>query len=64
MQTPQYYANAGPGTLAAAAWSQQALFFGGIARGKDGLGAMFCCGTNVVFRRAALERPAASPSSR
>ena len=38
-----------------AAWSQQALFFGAIARGKDGHGAMFCCGTNVVFRRAALE---------
>ena len=39
----------------AAAWGQQALFFGPIARGKDGHGAMFCCGTNVVFRRAALE---------
>src|SRR5262249_41814993 len=23
--------------------------------GKDGLGAIFCCGTNVVFRRSALE---------
>ena len=30
---------------------QQALFFGAIARGKDGHDAMFCCGTNVVFRR-------------
>ena len=39
-----------------AAWSQQALFFGPIARGKDGHDAMFCCGTNVVFRREALER--------
>jgi cellulose synthase (UDP-forming) len=55
VQTPQYYANAGDGDLAAAAWSQQALFFGAIARGKDGHDAMFCCGTNVVFRRAALE---------
>jgi cellulose synthase (UDP-forming) len=54
-QTPQYYANAGAGQLAAAAASQQSLFFGGIARGKDGLGSMFCCGTNVVFRRRALE---------
>ena len=42
------------GRLAGAAWAQQALFFGPIARGKDALGAMFCCGTNVVFRRDAL----------
>ena len=54
MQTPQYYANADTGDVAGAAWSQQALFFGPIARGKDGHDAMFCCGTNVVFRRAAL----------
>jgi cellulose synthase (UDP-forming) len=63
VQTPQYYANAGRGTLAAAAWSQQALFFGGIARGKDGLDAMFCCGTNVLFRRAALESAGGFPES-
>jgi cellulose synthase (UDP-forming) len=55
VQTPQYYANASRGGVASAAWSQQALFFGGIARGKDGLDAMFCCGTNVVFRRQALD---------
>lgn len=55
VQTPQYYANAGENDVAGAAWAQQALFFGAIGRGKDRLGAMFCCGTNVVFRRAALE---------
>ena len=55
VQTPQYYANAPGGGVAAAAWSQQALFFGAIARGKDARGAMFCCGTNMVFRRDALE---------
>jgi cellulose synthase (UDP-forming) len=55
VQAPQYYANWDHGEVAAAAWSQQALFFGPIARGKDGHGAMFCCGTNVVFRRTALE---------
>jgi cellulose synthase (UDP-forming) len=54
-QTPQYYANWDRGEIPAAAWGQQALFFGPIARGKDGHDAMFCCGTNVVFRRAALE---------
>ncbi|MGH2949641.1 MAG: glycosyltransferase family 2 protein, partial [Solirubrobacteraceae bacterium] len=55
VQTPQYYANWDRGEVPAAAWGQQALFFGPIARGKDGHDAMFCCGTNVIFRRAALE---------
>lgn len=55
VQTPQYYANGPAGGVAAAAWSQQALFFGPIACGKDALDAMFCCGTNTVFRRSALE---------
>ena len=52
VQAPQYYANWDRGEVPAAAWAQQALFFGPIARGKDGHDAMFCCGTNVVFRRA------------
>jgi cellulose synthase (UDP-forming) len=54
VQTPQHYANWRNGGIAAAAWAQQALFFGAIARGKDALGAMFCCGTNVLLRRTAL----------
>ena len=62
VQTPQYYANSGGG-IAAAAWAQQALFFGPIARGKDRAGAMFCCGTNVVFRRKALEKAGGFPTS-
>jgi cellulose synthase (UDP-forming) len=60
-QTPQYYANAADGGVAAAAWAQQALFFGPIARGKDGFGAMFCAGTNVVFSRTALEQVGGFP---
>jgi cellulose synthase (UDP-forming) len=63
VQTPQYYANADRGEVPAAAWSQQALFFGPIARGKDGHEAMFCCGTNVVFRRAALLDVGGFPSA-
>lgn len=55
VQTPQYYANARSGRIASAAWAQQALFFGTIARGKDAHGATFCCGTNMVLRRSALE---------
>jgi cellulose synthase (UDP-forming) len=61
VQTPQYYANHDSGRLAAAAWAQQALFFGTIACGKDGLGATFCCGTNVLFRRAALDEVGGFP---
>jgi cellulose synthase/poly-beta-1,6-N-acetylglucosamine synthase-like glycosyltransferase len=61
VQTPQYYANGDSGPIAAAAAAQQNLFFGPIARGKDGLDAMFCCGTNVVFRRRALEEVGGFP---
>ena len=62
VQSPQYYANWDRGEVPGAAWSQQALFFGPIARGKDARGAMFCCGTNVVFRRAALEQVGGFPA--
>lgn len=55
VQTPQYYANKTDSTIAAAAAAQQELFFGVIGRGKASRDAMFCCGTNVVFRRSALE---------
>jgi cellulose synthase (UDP-forming) len=61
-QAPQYYANWDRGEVPAAAWGQQALFFGPIARGKDGHEAMFCCGTNVLFRRAALEAVGGFPA--
>jgi cellulose synthase (UDP-forming) len=63
VQTPQYYANAHQNRIAAASWAQQALFFGAIARGKDGLDAVFCCGTNVLFRRAALEHVGGFPTN-
>jgi cellulose synthase (UDP-forming) len=62
VQTPQYYANARQGGLAGAAWAQQALFFGAIARGKDAHDSTFCCGTNVVFRRTALESVGGFPT--
>jgi cellulose synthase (UDP-forming) len=62
VQTPQYYANGEQPGVPGAAWHQQTLFFGAIARGKDGLGATFCCGTNVVFRRAALEETGGFPT--
>lgn len=61
VQTPQYYANAGQHPIAAAAAAQQELFFGVIARGKAARGSMFCCGTNVVFRREALDEVGGFP---
>ena len=63
VQTPQYYANARTNRIAGAAWGQQALFFGAIARGKDAHGAMFCCGTNVMIRRAPLEAVGGFPET-
>jgi cellulose synthase (UDP-forming) len=63
VQTPQYYANGDQPGVPGAAWHQQTLFFGAIARGKDGLGATFCCGTNVVFRRAALADAGGFPTN-
>ena len=63
VQTPQYYANTEVSRIAAASWAQQALIFGASARGKDGLGAVFCCGTNVLFRRAAFESVGGFPEN-
>jgi len=55
VQAPQYYANRGLNYVTEGAMDQQELFFGPICKGKDGLGAVFCCGTNMVMRRAAVE---------
>jgi cellulose synthase (UDP-forming) len=63
VQTPQYYANTEHNRIAAASWAQQALFFGAICRGKDGMGAVFCCGTNVLFRREAFESVGGFPTN-
>jgi cellulose synthase (UDP-forming) len=63
VQTPQYYANASQNRIAGSSWAQQALFFGAICRGKDGLDSVFCCGTNVLFRRAALEGVGGFPTN-
>ena len=63
VQTPQYYANGDSSRIAAASWAQQALFFGAIARGKDGLDSVFCCGTNVLFRREAFESVGGFPTN-
>jgi cellulose synthase (UDP-forming) len=55
VQTPQYYTNFGFNRVARAAGLQQAIFYEYICEGKNLQGAMFCCGTNVIFRLKALK---------
>jgi cellulose synthase (UDP-forming) len=54
VQTPQVYRNRDANRVAAGAHDQQGLFYGPIMRGKEGAGAVFSCGTNVVYRRSAI----------
>ena len=54
VQTPQFYSNLESGPVPEGAAMQQAIFYETICEGKSGHNAMFCCGTNVVFRRQAL----------
>ncbi|MCF8142523.1 MAG: glycosyltransferase [Deltaproteobacteria bacterium] len=54
IQTPQYYTNFESNRIARAAGLQQAVFYEYICEGKSLTDAMFCCGTNVIFRREAL----------
>ncbi len=54
IQTPQYYINFEYNRVAKAAGLQQAVFYEYICEGKSEQDAMFCCGTNVIFRRQAL----------
>lgn len=54
IQTPQYYTNFELNRVARAAGLQQAIFYEYICEGKGLKKAMFCCGTNVMFRIEAL----------
>lgn len=54
VQTPQYYSNFEFNRVARAAGLQQVIFYEYICEGKSIQDAMFCCGTNVIFRREAL----------
>lgn len=55
IQTPQYYSNFENNRVSRAAGLQQAVFYEYICEGKSTNDAMFCCGTNVLFRIRALE---------
>lgn len=54
IQTPQYYTNFDTNRVANAAGVQQSVFYEYICEGKSLRGSMFCCGTNVLFRRETL----------
>jgi cellulose synthase (UDP-forming) len=54
IQTPQYYTNFETNRIARASGLQQSVFYEYICEGKSIRDAMFCCGTNVIFRREAL----------
>ena len=54
VQAPQHYVNDAGLPVCTAAKFQQAVFFEYICEGKSYSNSMFCCGSNVVIRRAAL----------
>lgn len=54
VQTPQHYDNL-TGTISRGAGYMQHLFYALIQPGKNRFNAAFCVGTNVVFRRSAIE---------
>lgn len=54
VQTPQFYSNLGSSKISMGSNMQQAVFYEYICEGKSTSQAMMCCGTNVVFRRQAL----------
>ncbi|MBJ7470157.1 MAG: glycosyltransferase [Solirubrobacteraceae bacterium] len=61
VQTPQVYGNVGAGALTAGSSQQQEIFFGPICQGRDGFDSAFCCGTNFVVRREALDEAGGFP---
>lgn len=54
VQSPQFYSNIEISRVARGSAFQQAVFYEYICEGKSSSDSMFCCGTNVVFRRKAL----------
>ena len=54
VQTPQYYSNQTNFVSSGASFMQH-VFYSLIQAGKNKFNASFCVGTNVVFRRAAIE---------
>ncbi|WNM24160.1 glycosyltransferase family 2 protein [Demequina capsici] len=55
VQTPQSYGNAAQSTIARGAAYLQTMFYKFVQPGRNRFNAAFCVGTNVVFRRAAVD---------
>ncbi len=55
VQIPQYYTNTDSSPLAYMADGQQFIFYDILMEGKSVAGTVFSCGTNIVYRRKALE---------
>lgn len=55
IQTPQYYTNFETNRVARASGLQQVIFFEYICESKGIKNAMFCCGSNVLLRKSALQ---------
>ncbi|CAN5592539.1 hypothetical protein BH10ACT1_BH10ACT1_15330 [soil metagenome] len=55
VQTPQTYATVGRGMVAEGAAVSQELFYEAIMPAKNASNSAFCVGTNVVYRRSALQ---------
>ena len=55
VQSPQAYGNAGTSTIAKGASYMQAVFYRFIQPGRNRFNAAFCVGTNVMFRRSAID---------
>ncbi|MBX4215396.1 glycosyltransferase [Candidatus Parcubacteria bacterium] len=55
VQTPQYYKNYEANEITRGAWEQQEIYYGAICKGRNRLGTVTMCGTNMMLRRSALE---------
>jgi cellulose synthase (UDP-forming) len=55
VQSPQYYTNYENTRVSKAAAHQQCVFYEYICEGKSCQDAMFCCGTNFILRKEAID---------
>lgn len=55
VQSPQFYINVDATPISRAAAHQQCVFYEYICEGKSSQDAMFCCGTNFILRKKAID---------
>ncbi len=55
VQVPQYYTNTDSGVIASMASGQQFIFYEILTEGKSVINTLFSCGTNIIYRKSALE---------